>query len=113
LYFDAKQASYESFGGLISRNNFVGKDIIDILHADLPTNLYWLYGLTNINITGNNFSLSSEITEDSFFNLETSVAVAGIQFTYFAAAAKASQTCLNCPGKIKSGDFCVKDCSQD
>ena len=95
------------------RDNFVGKDIVDILHADLPTNLYWLYGLTNIEIAGNNFSLSSEITEDSFFNLETSLAVTRIQFTYFSVAAKASQVCLNCPDKIKSGDFCVKDCSQN
>jgi hypothetical protein len=95
---------------LISRSDYVGKSQIDILHADLPSDLYWFYGITNIDFTGNNFSVTSLITEDSLFDLATSLAAKKIEFTYFSIGAKASQVCFNCPDKIISETVCVKDC---
>jgi hypothetical protein len=63
------------------------------LHADLPTNLYILFGLTSINVDSKKFEVKAHVDQDIFFNLETNATFSKIDYTYFVVALKAARVC--------------------
>lgn len=111
IAFAPTTASFVSYGGQVSRNQYSGSVSSDI-SSTIYQSQYTLYGLNLISIiSGKAISFSSSITNDFVLTISSSIPIDSFSLVYIAVGPLPSSICANCGAEnIANGNLCVSQC---